>query len=162
MPLAGEKTRPVALPTACDGMAPVGHLSRPARPWDWYGVPYLRLRKRSAPCHRIWGPALHEDARLHSSNAARSWWNDSSVGRNATAAARHIKPERLTGRNHRIIPCLCRVTLLRVDLVHGTQHTAPQVGRVSGHGVGSASPRGHRGTDPTGLRWYGAGAACRF
>ena len=44
-------------------------------------------------------------------------------------------PERLTGRNHRIIPCLCRVTLLRVYLVHGTHHTAPQVGRVSGHGV---------------------------
>jgi hypothetical protein len=38
MPLAGEKTRPLALPTACDGMVPVGHLSRPDRPWCWYVI----------------------------------------------------------------------------------------------------------------------------
>ncbi|KAH6622841.1 hypothetical protein F5144DRAFT_581619 [Chaetomium tenue] len=59
MPLAGEKTRPLALPTACDGMGPVGHPSRPARPLAHTrtDMRYLRLRRRRVLCHRIWGPS---------------------------------------------------------------------------------------------------------
>lgn len=86
---------------------------------------------------------------------ARPCQNGSSVSRNAATAparARHVMPERLTGRNHRIIPCLCRVTLLRVYLVHGTQHTLrrKQAGCLAT--AWFCIVEGHRGTDPTGLR----------